>query len=729
MMKHILSILISLSLLSLYAYHSDPFPLGSYSFLQNDNGYFSEHQEELIAYMKDLGYNINIIQTTNSDHDLGSLLSKLDRANIDAILADKCWSNDPTDSRHFSIVPLTTSNYQRFEAEFSGPQDVKPGDNRDPRFWYGNSDTIKRVGRVQEDMKASYARVWHLDREQDQAGWAYTDINYRWRDRSGNWVKLYDEMRFHKRHLDAKSDTDSLYLTYRIKISDIPQDLPLSAPLLSFQIYGHLGAKSEFGKPTIAVKDHQGQRLERTFFTLADYQAMGEPEGYFDLHFNISYNDLRASKIMTDDLDNNPDTAGHWWWYVMRHFAPGLYWHKNCDLSLDYIDLEDQLHRDLRTNYSFYKKGINDRIRAHLNLPGGKIIRYLYAMDEPFQTHLASFELIQNMITADNPPLCSATYDIDHRTYKQDGKDNYWNFPDLTRAIAKPRIMMPDIYPIQPKLSYSPSAGENFLQNVFDHRLIKGYRDAKNYVLEDPSREFQPIVQAFGYWNGQRWVSWTLPPAATQKALLYMPFCYGADGIHQYQLQGFINSKRAGYYSALMGVDNSYIERNDYCYEVLKAANPRILFFGQELVSWNWMGATTVMLDKSYPKLDLSGTGIAKFRVKPACNGSYEGYIETALYKNSTGQYAIFAVNRRTNEFISKRAHRNPDFTAPEDYASAYPEFAPQTLRIYLDKDNAAYALMNMETNKLYHPHRRKIEVQIPAGEAALLLLVPDTDN
>jgi hypothetical protein len=726
MMKHILFMLISLSILSLSAYHSDPFPLGTYSFLQNDNRYFSEHRDEFISYMKDLGYNINMIQTTNSDRDLGSLLSALDAARLDAVLADKCWSNDPSDSRHFSLVPLSTSNYQRFEAEFSDARDVKTGDNQEPRFWYGNSKVTDRVGRVIVDLDASYQRAWQVNRASDEAGWAFTDINYRWPDPKGNTVKLHDEIRLHKRHLDAKSDTDSLYLNYHVKISNIPEDLALCAPLISFQFYGHLGAKTEFGKKTIAPKDHQGKAMEYTAFTLADYIALGRPKGYFDLPFHISYNDLKASKILTDDWDDNPDTAAHWWWFIFRHFAPGLFWHGNCDLSLDYIDMEDQLHRDLRENYSFYKQGINQRIRAHRALPGGNVIRYLYSLDEPFQTHLSSFNMLQNMIAEDNPPLCSATYDIDHRTFRLEGKDKWWNFPDLTREIAKPRIMMPDVYPIQPEVGYDPVAGENFLQNVLDHKLIKGYRDARDYVSQQQEREFQPIVQAFGYWNGHRWVSWTLPPAATQKALLYLPFCYGVDGIHHYQLQGFVNARREGYYAPLLGIDNKTMQRFDYTYDVLKAANPRVLFFGEQLINWDWLGATTVMLNKNYPTLDLSGSGIARLRVKPACNGSYEGYVETALYQNSSDQYAIFAVNRRTNEFHYTRAHRHPDFTAPEDYDSAYSEFAPQTLRIYLDNEHRNYALKNAETGEIYPARRKKIEVEIPAGEALLLLLIEE---
>ncbi|MCK9177517.1 MAG: hypothetical protein RBR69_01405 [Candidatus Cloacimonadaceae bacterium] len=723
-MKYYVLCLLAFCLIPLHAFHSEPFLLGAYSYLQNDKRYYSEHRDELIAHMQDLSFNINVIETTNSDPDLSSLLQALDKAKLDAALADKCWSNDPRDSRRFSLVPLSTSNYYRFEAEYTDQTVVKKGDNLDPEFWYGNSKTIPRTGQVIQDSKASNEHAWQVKRNKDKIGWAYTDITMRWPDRMGNRVKLYDEIRFHKRHLDAKSDTDSLYLTYRVKLTNIAPDLSDEAPLLSFQIYAHRGDKREFGEKIVANKRAHGKKADRTEFSLGDFKAMGSPEGYIDLPFTISYNDLRDSRIMTDDWDNNPDTPGHWWWYIFRHFAPGLYWHGNCDLSLDYIDMEDEIYRDLRQNYAFYKKSINERLRAHRALPGGNVIRYVYGMDEPFQTHLSSFNMMQGMIEEDNPPICSATYDIYHRTYKLDDKDNWWHFPDLTRDIAQPRIMMPDIYPIQPGILYDPDAGERFYQNVLDHRLLKGYRESYDYVSQSPERKFYPVVQVFGHWSGSRWWSWVMPPQATQKALMFLPLCYGADGMYQYLLNGFVSSAKVGDYAPLIGIDASELKKFDYIYDVVKELNPRILKFGEELQDWDWVGASTAMLFSNYPKLDYAESGINKLRVVQACNGSYEGYIETGLYTKDSGEYAIFAVNRRSNEFHPRKEYLNPDFVAPEDYPDAYSEFEPQTLKVIFDRDIKNPALLDMETKELYKAKRRRVKIEIPAGEARLLKIV-----
>lgn len=721
--KALILLLLSLSL-SLSAFHSEDFVLGTYSYLQNGNAFFRENRAQIIREMKALGYNMTIVETNNSDKDLNSLLKDLDAAGIDVVLTDKCWSNDPNDPKHYSVVALATSNYYRFEAEFTDARDVKAGDGQDHRYWYGNSDTVARTGRVYKDPGASYEHAWFASRQRDQKGWLYTDVNYRYKDRKGNTVKLYDEIRFHKTHQEAKADQDSLYLTYRVKLSNFASDLQPESPVLSMEFYGHAGDKHSFGTKQEVRLSQAGSKQSQSPFSYADYQKLGSPTEFFDLHLNISYNDLRQSGLMTDDLDNNPASSAHWWWYVLRHFAPGLYWHGNCDVSLDYIEFEDQIHRDLRLHTAAYRKGINARIQEHLDLPNGHIIKHMYSMDEPFQTQLHSFQLIQGLIDPGKPSLLAASYDIDHREFAQSGKDKYWEFQTLTRAIAQPQDIMPDIYPIRPKVNYDPYAGEYFLQNVLDHQLGRYYRESKNY--SQSNGHFYPIVQTFGYWSGQQWYSWTLPPQATQKALLLLPFCYGADGMYHYQLQGAVSSvNNSGYLAPLIGIDSKHIEPVPYSYEIVDELNPRIKRIGKELSNWQWQDATTVMIGKNYPAVDFAATPIRKLRVKQACNGLYEGYIETGIYHNEQGETAIFAVNRRSNYFVYRAKHRHPDYTPLDKYSKAYEEFEAQTLLIYLAKDQHKAQVIDLESGKSYPVKNGKVQIKLAAGEGKLLKIAP----
>lgn len=715
-----LAILLSLLLaIPLLAFHSDSFPLGVYSYLQNGNAYYAKNKHAIIAAMQDLGYNINVMEIHNSDPNPAELLTALDKAKIDAILTDKCWSNDVNDLKHYSLVALSTSNYHRFEAEFTSAKAVKPKDNADPKFWYGNSDTIPRIGRAIKDEKASYSHAWQALRQKDQAGWAYTDINYRWKDQRDNFVKPYFEMRFHKRHIEAKSDTDSLYLTYRIQLDNIDPTLKDSDILLSIEVYGHEGNPG-FGKKLTTAKESLSQAKDRRFFHISDYKALGSPEGYFDLEYAISYNDLREAGIMSDDLDDNPQTSPHWWWFALRHFAPGLYWHANCDLNLDYIDFEDQLHRDMRLNPNKFRAGINRRIRDLLALPGGNTIRYLYTMDEPYQANLSALNLISSYVDDSLPPLASASYDIHYRKFKMD-RDNFWYYPQMVREVAQPQIMLPDAYPIVPYTRYNPKDGEHFLQNMLEQKLLAAYKSAKDYVLEEQKREFIPVMQSFGHWNGNQWTSWMMPPPATQKALLYLPLCYAPDGIIQYHLLGTTDGSNAGYYAPIYIKDEG-IARNDELYDLLREHNPRLLSLGAMLKDCSWKGSYTLEIgkDKELP------APIKYIRIKNDRQGDYAGYIQTAIYENAEGEKLLVFVNRRTDKYMPSDEYPTPNTLPITEYKDHFWEYPAQKLHFtfYVNAQNPR--LINVESGEVYQPHKRKLELSIPAGEILVLKLIQD---
>lgn len=723
-MRKLLLCALLMGFVALSAYHSDPFPLGTYSYIQNGTPFFRENRMEIIRAMKDLGYNINVIETNNSDRNLDELLAALDANGIDAILTDKSWSNDPRDSKAYSVVALATSNFYRFEAEFTDAREVKAGDGTNHTYWYGNSGTIPRTGKAVSSSNASYQNVWLCKPGVDRAGWAYTDLAYRWNDRQNRRVKLTDEIRFHKTHQDTKLDRDSLYVTYRVRLGNLGEKFSDQMPLLTFNVMGYLGNSVSYTDSVFATHYRGKQSGERTVFTWADYKALGSPRDFFDITIALSYNDLRASGLMSDDLDNNPNTPGHWWWYVMRHFAPRLYWHGNCDLELDYIEIQDQLYRNMKQNPDLYRERINARIREHKNLPHGHIIKYTYSMDEPFQGQLESFNLMQSLIDADNPPLVSASYDIKYREFKMTDSEDYWQKLSLIRRIAKPRFFMPDIYPIKPGLSYDPASGERFIQTVLDQRLLQTYRDSKLYAMSDPEigRKFFPVAQAFGYWNGKQWESWTLPPTATQKALQYLPLCYGPDGLFNYQLQGAVDASGVGYYAPIVGVSNQKVRNEDYTRAILMETNPKVKRWGEELLQYKWMNANTIMTDKPYPEVDLSGMNLTGLKVLSSGKGDYEGYIQVGYYKNTEGEVALFAVNRRTDKYIADAAYRSPDHVAPADYSKAFSQYDPQTLVLDFGKDTIYPAILDEDV--VIPARSNSVLIPLAAGEGKLLKLV-----
>jgi hypothetical protein len=691
------------------------------------------------------------MDTDNSDNHLADLLEILDNHGLDVFLTDKCWSNDTSNSRHYALVALSTSIYQRFEAEFSDEKAVKPEDINSSVYWYGtqratnNEHLPPRRGKAEADPEASYEHTWRLVPGRDQEGYAYTDITYRWKDQQGMAVKLSDEMRFYNTHQAKSSSTDSLYITLRIKIGDVVPELRSDALLFNFDPSGYPGRPREFDQAVklgleksaaplakqansrkapnrlSARKGHTGD------FTYADYLALGSPKEYFELEYAISYNDMDKGGIFSGDLDFNPNTSDSWWWIVMRGFSPLLYWQGNCELSLDYIDVEDQMHRNVRTRPELYRSGINQRLRDLVRLPHGDIIRYCYTMDEPFQPNMDSYRLMQSLVDPDLPKPITTFYDIMHRRFAMADGKSYYDHIDLARNLIQPQTLMTDIYPVKPNVNFN-SGEPNFLQDVLDHQLLRSYYESKKYVEQDDKRLFYPVVQAFGYWDGVNWLSWMMPPQATQKALLYLPLCYQPDGMVTYRLFGFVHEDGRGEYAPLIADPKGKADEYPYIWDTVVKANAKAKAYGQLMQSWTWLDASTAMPRKQSTGARVAQTGINQVQVTKSGRGDYKGYIECGYYLDDAGNPAVFAVNRRTDTSLrNKKSQYQANIKIPpQHYESYYAQHQPQTLVVSLRKGLMSKypALYDPIDKQLFPGKNTSISVEIAAGESQLLQLV-----
>lgn len=710
---------------------SEKFPFGVYSLMHNGHKVFGSQRVDIAAKMKLLGYNLTVMETNNSDKDLDGLLAVLQANGVGAVLSDKSWSNDPTDSRHFAMLPLSTSNFQRFEAEFSDETPVKPEDINQSLYWYGsaigsnNQQVPRRSGAFAKDATASYQHAWQCVQNKDKAGFAFTDINYRWKNRKGEAVKFSEEFRFHNTHQLSTKDTDSLYIKYRIKLDKVKAGLGDDAVLFSFRPSGYLGRETDFSTEA-KIKHRLGkQQGLQTNFTYGDYKALGMPKGYFELELSIGYNDLRESGIMSDDFDHNPATEGSWWWYYLRGFSPRLYWNDNNDLSLDFVEIEDQIHRNLRVQADFYRKGINKRLRDFLALPHGSIIKYFYPLDEPFQTHLNSFVELSAVMDDDLPPMFTASYDVEHQNFLMGDGKNYFDQVALVRDMAKPRFIAPDMYPLKPGISFSKGQ-PSFIQTVLDDKLLKVYQECKDYALQEEQRRFYPIVQTFGRWNGKQWSSWLLPPKATQKALLYLPFCYGPDGQFSYLLAGILNAKGEGDYAQFLVKDNGPIDTNTHTWEAVSELNPRLKYYGELIQDWSWLSANTINTDTYNPAAELKAMKLSSMRVQPTGRGEYEGYLQCGYYLDDKANPAIFAVNRRTDYILASAPQQVSTAIPPQDYAKSYAAYEAQTLEINVQSGafGSFAAVYDPLDSYLVIGDKDMIKVSLAAGEGRMLKLV-----
>ncbi|MDD4309319.1 MAG: hypothetical protein PHO32_02975 [Candidatus Cloacimonetes bacterium] len=724
-------LLLVLVLLPLFGKYSEEFPLGTYSYVRHGSGFFDKHNAGIIAKMKQLGLNATIMETNNSDKDLAALLKLLDDNGMDAILIDNSWSSDPNDPRSASLAGLSTSNYYRFEAEFTDSSSVKPGDNEQSLYWYGtlqadnNKHVSKRVGSLFADNSASYGYAWKCAKNKDKPGYAYTDLTYRWKDSKGKAQKLGNEFHILKDSSQPAPATDSLYVTFRVKISNLEQRSMESQVLLSFIPQGFLGSIYDFGD-SVNVVSAKGSNYGK--LTLKDYRIKGSPTDFFDLKFAFSYPELLASKLLTDDLDDNPATPPLDKLYLLQSLLTRLYWHGGFDLTLDYVEIEDQIHFELRTNTAYWKTKINQRLRDLVNTPHGDVIKHVYSKDEPFQPQLSSYAILQSLIEPDLPQLMSATYDIEYRKFANSTNPSLFNQVDLSRQLAKPRFFLPDMYPVKPESNFSPDQ-KNFIQESIDHQVLRVYRESKAYSDAEPGRTFYPVVQAFGNWDGKYWVAWAQPPRATQKALFYLPLCYAPDGIFSFYITAIVNpGTGAGNYCAIRSVGGKELSTDNQIWGITQKVNPELKFYGALLKNWKWLGATTIMTNDQKSNQLMQNHGVKDISVVKTGKGSYEGYVECGYYLDESGAPAIFAVNRRGDYFIGtmQDAMRYPDRVHPDSYDTYYKQFDPQTLS--LSFQSGAFgtypALYNPLDNSLIMGDKDTISLGLEAGEGKLLKLV-----
>ncbi len=727
-------------LTGLQAKHSDEFILGNYSYIKNSFPFFYENRETLCREMQELGYNSSIIETDEQDPDFEGLLGVMDKYGLDAWITDRGWFDDPAVPARFALTPLSTSSYQRFEAEYSSEKAVNKGDNKDHRFWYAfrNDDRIKRSGKATAVKTASNGYVWKLRRGKNKAGYALSDLRYRWPNVNGDYIRFGKEFHLYQKNPRNFKD-DYFWVTYRIKVSNPTPDLKPSDVLFKLQIAGFELSGGGFAKEAKLISQKQGENTwQETNYTYKDYQTQKtDGDQYFNLEIKLAYTDLIAANLLTADLDDNPSTWPSAYLMKISNLNPRLYWQGNCDLEVDYVELEDQIHHELVSDPNFWAYGLMKRLGTHYIKGKGNVSGF-YTFDEPYQGQFDSYRILEKMAAEGGYKMFTATYDYLYDKVVAEKKGpRFYDHLSGFRKIVQPQILANDIYPIKPDIEYNPSKSKSekahFIQEVLDRKLLPVYQAGKEYCLEDASRKFYPIVQVFGSWakagdKGQ-WSAWSRPPRATQKSLLYLPLCYGADGIFHYRFQSFNTPEGYGDYAALSSLQDgkNYLSpvRVAQTWNVLEQSNPRVKLYGTMIRNLSWKGAATVMLSE-LPNKDLKKAALLKsVKVKKARNGSYEGYIQLGVYQDEDKNPYLMVVNRRGNYFKPDK-YPQAKLVPPSEYEACFPEADPQTLLVVpsgaaLKRFGADFALVDPASKKAYFSKDGVFELVLPAGEGSLL--------
>lgn len=348
-----------------------------------------------------------------------------------------------------------------------------------------------------------------------------------------------------------------------------------------------------------------------------------------------------------------------WWRYALVNLNPRVYWHGNCDLYLDYIELEDQMHYNLTHDVATYATNINNRIDYLQDLHSSDTIKYFYSVDEPGLGQFDSYGKVQQYINQTNPNIITAAYDTHYNKIQKAGFNDegylYYDHVKSFRDSAHPNVILPDMYPVREVVDFNSadSGNPDALQTAIDDKVLRQYKNAKKYCIETtPHKTFIPIIQTFGAWNGSEWTSWLLPPFETQKCLKYLPLCYGADGILDYRavsdsLNNSLSSIPSGQYASILMDGSGLIDESNITRVAVTQANAKISVIGpiiKETLTWEDAGRLNVGSEPSNMDDPIINWGLASLQVEDSQaseppedprNVHYQGYIQCGVYKDN----------------------------------------------------------------------------------------------
>ncbi|MCB5252018.1 MAG: hypothetical protein LHW58_02940, partial [Candidatus Cloacimonetes bacterium] len=733
-------------LLSLIGAESfDQYPMGCYSYLSNDikpdNPFTHAERAEILSLLSGMGYNIALINNKDGDDTLADMLSMMKDNGLYAIISDLYhpYQGSPDDHyNRYNTNALTTSSYLRLEAEYSGSSDIDGG-SKDSKWYCSHEEpgsNMARQGYVEPDPMYLVENSWKCSRGTTNPGFAYTDIRWRWLNTYHSsegyepYKRLGNEFCVYNEHDSLNLDNKYIRVRYKLRLDQFVESINSSTPLFSFTTMGY---KPDSTSVNHQFMDYNSNLLydHTTEYYYGDFAQAGSPGGYFDIEIKISYADLISAGLLS---------RLNWWKYKLENLNPRMYWHGNCDLYLDFIEIEDQIHYDLIHNDSTYTANINNRIDYLQSQHPSDMIKYMYSMDEPGLGQFHSYKTVQQYISQadpENPNIITAAYDYHYKKIEKAGSNDegylYYDHVKSFRESASPNTILPDMYPINPGVDFNSFT----LQERIDDKVLRQYESSKRYSIDtSPSKPFIPIVQAFGQWNGAVWASWVLPPYETQKCLKYLPLCYGADGVIDYLAVSPIKTNSlgqlSGQYCSIIKANDNLITATNFTREAVIETNAKISVWGpiiKHKLEWMDAGCLGVASEPTgmLPETNLNSMGLASLQAEDPDGGLYNGYIQCGLYvKTSASDKPYFMlVNRRAN-YANTTDGLTSTTTPPSAYGTHYISANSQKARFVVN--NTAHngfgtylALRDTYNDALVMAEADTIRVDIEAGEGKLL--------
>ena len=663
---------------------------------------------------------------------LAAALKALNKYQMNSIIDD--WAFEPQNAT--GVTSMANGSYLKLEAEYH--YDAQAEVYKEEKFAHDNAedDRLNMVFRHDTGRRSNYdprkysnGYAWVCDAAaKDKAGIALTEPLFRWKSQQENKPRyMGSDLRFFPGAKDNR-----LYFRIAIKWDDLPQDAKVAQIKLKV-----------IRKPALS---QTGDKSLDPYLELPLSSTL--PELYSCTITNKDYaqvpKDPVSGAYIFEYFTPIPKTGSKEYNEAMtadyfQHISPSVYWFGEGQLTIDYLELEDELHRALTMDDHPLQKSLDNRLKDISLIPGSESIIYYYGKDEPLQGQFNTFNKLEKHLQNQGYGLITAT-NILHSDLKKEGDlPGYFHF-GLFLQQADPHIVMLDAYALQ---EWGAGAGTLirwnedlahplFIQNKLDHFVLDNYLELARLVKHSdkhPNTKLFFAPQTFGEkvrpLESGEWL-YFMPPLSMIKCLQLLPLCYAADGIIDFALtsnreQNFpfrdVSFNRVTPIAHEPNYLNPHTVEDESYLQNLAEANAKIKVYGPILQKLKWQDAYTLKSGGKSPKP--TSTMIKNMQISGKDKSPYSGYIQCGNYIAENGLPSIMLVNRRA--VFKKGKASLVDWKVETEFEDA----APQTVLISLNKEtDKAYALYDPYLNNIYTSDNMEFEIELSAGDGMLLQMI-----
>ncbi|MDP3114433.1 MAG: hypothetical protein Q8M98_06615 [Candidatus Cloacimonadaceae bacterium] len=746
-MKHTLIFCITFMFATmLFGAHEDEFIIGAYSQYQMHHANQTEKVfDDLGRLLHNAGFNTVLYSMRYEGAEKGRLaktLQALDKHGIYSIIDDWAWEKD-------SFIGATTmahGNYLRMEAEYIYDYENKTFkvdklpilDSVNDKYNYVfKHDTGKRSPHDPKGLSNGYA--WICDtRDKHPAGIALSHPRFRWKQENRETSRTIGrDFKFYP------TSENKLYLRVALSWDEIQQMDKVAT--ISLKVLKASAMDSKLGEYGIyddsAYLSLELKSLNPALYT-TDIVNKAYPGLPTDNDTGFYIFDFYAD-MPQPGSDIFKQTMNEEYFY---HINPQVYWHGIGRLAIDYIEIEDELHRaltsGLRSNNPILKR-LQSRLDQIDKIDEKGNILYFYAKDEPYQGQFATYKKLEQFLSQRGKKLITATHLGSDGVVKPAGEKPYFHF-GLFLQEAKPAVVMLDAYALQ---EWGAGAGtlirwnsdlnhRLFIQNKLETMVIGNYHLLASTIkgsddYKDTRLLFVP--QTFGEkFNPPESGEWRyfMPPRGMLKMLQLLPLCYGADGVIDYAITAnretaFPHGNRTYIRVSPLSHEPNYLgleaPEDEISMQILGEANAKLHVYGPLIRKLKWQSANTIQISGTKFDIDPATFNLANIQVLSQNNKDpYQGYVQCGYYKDAEGTPSFMLVNRRA-------VYKNADAPAivPNDVDNYFTDASPQIVRFSVSKKSAkGFALYDPYTKRLYSADNGSIDVEIGPGDGIFLQMV-----